>query len=75
MYFVKYGDDIFYPSSASKSVTKYDLKMNMIEEFDNIKNAKINSGYKGSDFKRFLNNNNNLYNGFYWIINDTNYCK
>ena len=73
--FVKYGDDIFYPSSASKSVTKYDLKMNMIEEFDNIKNAKINSGYKGSDFKRFLNNNNNLYNGFYWIINDTNYCK
>ena len=49
--------------------------MNMIEEFDNIKNAKINSGYKGSDFKRFLNNNNNLYNGFYWIINDTNYCK
>ena len=28
---------------GSKDVVKYDLKMNMIEEFDNIKNAKINS--------------------------------
>ena len=73
--FVKYGDDIFYPNSTSKLVAKYDLEMNMIEEFESIEKAKINSGYKGSNFKRFLNNNHNLYNGFYWIINNKNYCK
>lgn len=73
--FVKYGEDLFIPTSTKKKVYKYDLNMNILEVFDTIKQAKENAKYIGDNFKRFLKTNNNFYNGFYWIINDTNYCR
>lgn len=30
---------------------------------------------QGTGFKRFLDAHNNFYNGYYWIINESNYCR
>ena len=73
--FIKYGEDLFIPNTTEKKVIKYDFEMHMVEIFDNIEKARVNSGYRGTNFKRMLDKNKNFYNGFYWIIDNANYCK
>ena len=73
--FVKYGDEVFDITSTTKSVIKYDKNMNIIDKFDTIELARKNAKYQGTGFKRFLDTHNNFYNGYYWIVNESNYCR
>lgn len=73
--FVKYGDEAFDVESTTKSVIKFDENMNIIEKFDTIELAQENAKYRGTGFKRFLDIHNNFYNGYYWIVNESNYCR